>query len=50
MRSGPKRSTKVCTKHPNATILEACVEVGRPVLFAVAIIMIVYLPILSLPY
>lgn len=30
------------------TILEACVEVGRPVVFAVAIIMIVYLPILSL--
>jgi cobalt-zinc-cadmium resistance protein CzcA len=30
------------------TILEACMEVGRPVVFAVAIIMIVYLPILSL--
>ncbi len=30
------------------TILEACTEVGRPVVFAVAIIMIVYLPILSL--
>ncbi|MER3633074.1 MAG: CusA/CzcA family heavy metal efflux RND transporter, partial [Blastocatellia bacterium] len=30
------------------TILEACLEVGRPVVFAVAIIMIVYLPILSL--
>ena len=30
------------------TILEACIEVGRPVVFAVAIIMIVYLPILSL--
>jgi cobalt-zinc-cadmium resistance protein CzcA len=30
------------------TILDACVEVGRPVVFAVAIIMIVYLPILSL--
>ena len=33
---------------PNKTILDACVEVGRPVVFAVAIIMIVYLPILSL--
>ena len=33
---------------PERTILEACMEVGRPVLFAVAIIMIVYLPILSL--
>ena len=33
---------------PEGTILEACMEVGRPVVFAVAIIMIVYLPILSL--
>lgn len=33
---------------PEQTILEACLEVGRPVVFAVAIIMIVYLPILSL--
>ena len=33
---------------PDKTILEACVEVGRPVVFAVAIIIIVYLPILSL--
>ena len=33
---------------PERTILEACLEVGRPVLFAVAIITIVYLPILSL--
>lgn len=30
------------------TILDACLEVGRPVVFAVAIITIVYLPILSL--
>ncbi len=30
------------------TILEACLEVGRPVVFAVAIIAIVYLPIFSL--
>jgi heavy metal efflux system protein len=30
------------------TILKACIEVGRPVVFAVAIIAIVYLPILSL--
>ena len=33
---------------PERTILEACMEVGRPVVFAVFIIMIVYLPILSL--
>ncbi len=33
---------------PERTILEACLEVGRPVVFAVAIITIVYLPILSL--
>ncbi len=33
---------------PEQTILEACTEVGRPVVFAVAIIMIVYLPILTL--
>lgn len=35
-------------ERPERTILEACMEVGRPVVFAVAIIMIVYLPILSL--
>ena len=33
---------------PERTILAACLEVGRPVVFAVAIITIVYLPILSL--
>lgn len=33
---------------PERTILEACIEVARPVVFAVAIIAIVYLPILSL--
>lgn len=33
---------------PERTILEACLEVGRPVVFAVIIITIVYLPILSL--
>lgn len=33
---------------PERTILESCMEVGRPVVFAVAIIAIVYLPILSL--
>jgi cobalt-zinc-cadmium resistance protein CzcA len=33
---------------PRQTIVSACMEVGRPVVFAVAIIMIVYLPILSL--
>lgn len=36
------------SEKPERTILESCVEVGRPVVFAVAIIMIVYLPILSL--
>ncbi len=35
-------------ERPERTVLDACVEVGRPVVFAVAIIMIVYLPILSL--
>jgi Cu/Ag efflux pump CusA len=29
-------------------IVEACVEVGRPIIFGVGIIMIVYLPILTL--
>ncbi|MEP7271094.1 MAG: CusA/CzcA family heavy metal efflux RND transporter [Acidobacteriota bacterium] len=33
---------------PQRTILDACVEVGRPVVFSVMIIAIVYLPILSL--
>ncbi len=33
---------------PERTILEACMEVAHPVVFAVAIIGIVYLPILSL--
>jgi cobalt-zinc-cadmium resistance protein CzcA len=33
---------------PQRTILNACLEVARPVVFAVAIIAIVYLPILSL--
>jgi heavy metal efflux system protein len=33
---------------PEHTILNACLEVARPVVFAVAIIAIVYLPILSL--
>ena len=36
------------SESPDRTILDACIEVGRPVVFAVAIIMIVYLPILSL--
>ncbi|NNE66236.1 MAG: efflux RND transporter permease subunit [Pyrinomonadaceae bacterium] len=36
------------TEPPERTILEACLEVARPVVFAVAIIAIVYLPILSL--
>jgi heavy metal efflux system protein len=35
-------------ERPERTILDASVEVGRPVVFAVVIIMIVYLPILSL--
>lgn len=33
---------------PESTILDACLEVGRPVVFAVGIIIVVYLPILSL--
>ena len=33
---------------PERTILESCLEVARPVVFAVSIIAIVYLPILSL--
>ncbi|MBK8220703.1 MAG: efflux RND transporter permease subunit [Candidatus Obscuribacter sp.] len=33
---------------PKTSILNACLEVGRPVVFAVAIIAIVYLPIFSL--
>lgn len=33
---------------PEKTILDSCIEVGRPVVFAVAIIATVYLPILSL--
>ena len=35
-------------ERPTETILAACLEVGRPVVFAVAIITIVYLPLLSL--
>jgi cobalt-zinc-cadmium resistance protein CzcA len=35
-------------RNPQSAIADACMEVGRPVVFAVAIIMIVYLPILSL--
>jgi heavy metal efflux system protein len=36
------------TENSQRTILESCLEVARPVVFAVAIIAIVYLPILSL--
>lgn len=36
------------TESRKTTILNACLEVGRPVVFAVAIIAIVYLPIFSL--
>lgn len=39
------------SKHPesvNQTLLDSFVEVGRPIVFGVAIIIIVYLPILSL--
>lgn len=35
-------------RNPQSAITEACLEVGRPVVFAVMIIAIVYLPILSL--
>src|SRR5262245_39653365 len=45
-RAGAQRA--VSRERPERTILDACVEVGRPVVFAVAIITIVYLPILSL--
>lgn len=40
-----KKSSKAGNR---ATILRACLEVGRPVVFAVCIIAIVYLPIFSL--
>ncbi|MCB1022746.1 MAG: efflux RND transporter permease subunit, partial [Acidobacteria bacterium] len=47
-----RRRSEAQKKHsqetPERTILEACQEVARPVVFAVAIIAIVYLPILSL--
>lgn len=47
-----RRRAEAQRTHPNdrptATILDACLEVGRPVVFAVAIITIVYLPLLSL--
>ena len=33
---------------PRRTVLDACLEVARPIVFGVSIIMIVYLPILSL--
>jgi heavy metal efflux system protein len=33
---------------PETSILDACLDVGRPVMFAVGIIMIVYLPLLTL--
>jgi cobalt-zinc-cadmium resistance protein CzcA len=39
---------KGATASPETTILDACLEVGRPVAFAVGIIIVVYLPILSL--
>lgn len=52
VENGVRRRAEVQHKHndepPERTILEACIEVGRPVVFAVAIIMIVYLPILTL--
>ena len=40
--------TESSVNNPQSAIAEACMEVGRSVVFAVAIIMIVYLPILSL--
>ncbi|HKR21729.1 MAG TPA: CusA/CzcA family heavy metal efflux RND transporter [Pyrinomonadaceae bacterium] len=52
VENGVRRRSEARHKHtdesPERTILEACMEVGRPVVFAVAIIMIVYLPILTL--
>ena len=36
------------TRASSSTVLEACAEVGRPILFGVGIIIVVYLPILTL--
>ncbi len=44
----PENNPHSAIRNPQSAITEACMEVGRPVVFAVAIIMIVYLPILSL--
>jgi cobalt-zinc-cadmium resistance protein CzcA len=41
-------SIQSAIRNPQSAILDACLEVGRPVVFAVMIIAIVYLPILSL--
>lgn len=50
MENGVRRRAEAAGsgEPPERTILDACMEVGRPVVFAVAIIMIVYLPILTL--
>ncbi len=45
---GMTETAQSAIHNPQSTITDACLEVGRPVVFAVAIIMIVYLPILSL--
>jgi cobalt-zinc-cadmium resistance protein CzcA len=45
LRRLAERSRSVSLVH---TILEACAEVGRPILFGVGIIIVVYLPILTL--
>lgn len=47
-RLARRHSRSAMVMDTKGTILEACLEVGRPVVFAVAIIAIVYLPILSL--
>lgn len=48
VENGVRRRAEAQHEASDKTILESCMEVGRPVVFAVAIIMIVYLPILTL--
>jgi cobalt-zinc-cadmium resistance protein CzcA len=48
VRRRAKAQQEKSPEPPERTILNACLEVARPVVFAVAIIAIVYLPILSL--
>jgi cobalt-zinc-cadmium resistance protein CzcA len=48
LRRLAERQHEKLNESTETTILKACIEIGRPVVFAVAIIIIVYLPILSL--